>query len=83
MSDAVCRDVEGRENRTMQAGNCRSGNTEKILTLHVPQAFGGVAARRALCRVFLARVASLPQRTGKPAVRGFVGQRARGRKPRF
>lgn len=83
LSEAVCRDVEGHENRTMQAENCRSGNAEKILTLPVPQEFGDVAARRALCRIFLARVASLPQRTRKPAVRGFVGKRARGRKPRF
>ncbi len=45
--------------------------------------FVGVAARRAPCRVFPARVASLPQWMGKTAVRGFVGKCAEGREPRF
>ena len=45
--------------------------------------FGDVAERRAPCRVFPARVASLSQWTGKTAVRGFVGERAGGREPRF
>ena len=45
--------------------------------------FGDVAARRAPCRVFPARVASLPRQAGKTAVRGFVGECAGGREPRF
>ncbi len=53
------------------------------LTAWLSNGFGGVAARRALCRVFPERVASLPQWTGKTAVRGFVGKCARGREPRF
>lgn len=48
-----------------------------------PQAFGGVAARRAPCRVLWDGVASLPQGTGKSAVRGFVGEREGRREPRF
>ena len=54
-----------------------------ILHRPAPQKFDSVAARRAPCRVFPARVASLSQWTGKTAVRGFVGERAGGREPRF
>lgn len=53
------------------------------LTARLSNGFGDVAARRALCRVFPARVASLPQQTGKTAVRGFVGKCAEGQEPRF